>query len=564
LAGTVSAEPAQLRCDGVLGNSGEQGATLVRFAARRARDQRDGLGLACDRFGTLWDRAGIGQLNRYALDGRLLATVALPPTPPTHLDTACLVDDTLLMFLKEELWTLDVAAETPAPKKRGLALRTMARTAVGGRILVVLRDEPPRLAFYSPSNDTTEPLPWPPVGEGLPGLAVTPDGNPLALDPKTKDVRELVGQEWRKRGRFAEGVPQTVDGFYWVGQWHGTVKRFNTDFAPDPGVVLGGASGSFIGHLEGNYEVSSPTAVAAAGPSVYALGGMGCVAHLAAWDKATRQLTLVRRIGALHGIGGHLALDATGRVRTPAGIWNWNDGPTTPVRLSTGLNGNGQVAVFDNGVFFSSSFVYGTMPAVAWGAFDAEASSASERNKPNAQLPGNVRGCVALRGDKARRTLRLTADGQMVETRHDPSGKPAEALTTGKLLATPPIVEPTSLACLSDGRVLAAADGCILALDRTEKPGDWREQRRWNAVGDLRFGSAVTIASDGRGVWISDTANHRVLCVDEALTSVIATFGGARGDDLAHCDSPTAISANGRRAVVYDEGNQRLLKLMLP
>ena len=55
-------------CDGVLGNSGEQGAGLVRFGEQGAR----GIGVAVDRFGSLWDRAGKGVLNRYASDGRSL------------------------------------------------------------------------------------------------------------------------------------------------------------------------------------------------------------------------------------------------------------------------------------------------------------------------------------------------------------------------------------------------------------------------------------------------------------------------------------------------------------
>ena len=61
---------ASLKCEGVLGNSGEQGAALVRFGTEPAK----GMGVAYDRFGSLWDRGGAGVLNRYALDGRLLRT----------------------------------------------------------------------------------------------------------------------------------------------------------------------------------------------------------------------------------------------------------------------------------------------------------------------------------------------------------------------------------------------------------------------------------------------------------------------------------------------------------
>lgn len=564
LVSAAHAEPPRIRCEGVLGNSGEQGVTLARFATKRPQDQRDGLGVVCDRFGTLWDRAGPGQMNRYALDGRLLASVALPPTPPSNRDAVALVGDRLLILLKEDLWSLDVAAPSPTPGRTGLGIRAMARTASGGSVLVVLRDDPPRLALYDPVANATEPLPWPPVGDATPGLGVTPKGAPLAFDPSSKAVYELSEQTWRKVGSFREGTPQTVDGFYWVGQWHGTVKRFDAQFAPAPGVVLGGASGSFIGHLEGNYEVNSPTAIAAVGPSTYAIGGLGCVAHLAAWDGGARRLVLLRRIGALQGIRGHLALDKRGRVRVPAGIWEWDDAPDAPVRASRGISGNGQVAVFGNGAFFSAAFVYGSSPAVTWGDFGAEANSASDRGGPKTEFHDQVRGCVALRDDKQWRTLRVTAKGRMVETRHDMTGRPLADVATGELDMLASAGVPAALACLADGRILAATDGAIVEIARAEAFGDWQEVHSWTGIGDFRFGAGLAVSADGGTVWISDAANHRVLCADEALATVLGVFGGARGDNLASCDGPTAIAAAGRRAVVYDEGNQRILKLSLP
>ncbi len=562
-SGIALAEPAHLRCEGVLGNSGEQGETLVRFSSNRSRNQRDGLGIVCDRFGTLWDRGGVDQLNRYALDGRLLASVKLPSREATHLDMSCLVGDTLLMLLKEDLWRLDVTAAAPEPAKSSVRIRAMARTAIGERVLVILSGEKPQVAFYSPSSDTTEVLPWPPVSEEIPWIAVDPEGVPLVIDRKTKNVTAFDGKKWQERGRFEEGIPQTVDGYYWTGQWHGTVKRFNEAFEPDPGVVLGGASGSFIGHLEGNYELSAPTAIANVGPSMYALGGASGVAHLAKWNVSTRKLELVRRIGALHDIRGHLALDAIGRVRMPVGFWSWSDGPESPISLSSGLAGNGQVAVFENGTYFSSAYVWGTTPAVAWGSFDAEAKSTNGRYMPEAEFPENVRGCVALRSGKGMRTLRLTADSKLLETRHDSTGKPVADVASGQLQGATAITNATSLACLSDGRVLVGADGFVIEITRAEKSGDWMERQRWKSIGDLQLGGDITLTADGKRVWISDTSNHRILCADEGLTTILAVFGGDRGDDLSHCDSPTTIAASGNRAVVYDAGNQRLLKLEL-
>src|SRR5438128_12694 len=76
LASASSANAETLRCFGVLGNSGEQGSTLVRFGEKPAA----GMGVVFDRWGSLWDRAGEGVLNRYAPDGRLLASYRVAPS----------------------------------------------------------------------------------------------------------------------------------------------------------------------------------------------------------------------------------------------------------------------------------------------------------------------------------------------------------------------------------------------------------------------------------------------------------------------------------------------------
>ncbi|NLB68087.1 MAG: hypothetical protein GX804_00135 [Lentisphaerae bacterium] len=552
-----------LRCVGVLGNSGEQGSSLVRYSEQRSRDLRDGLGVTCDRFGTLWDRAGAGCLNRYAMDGRLLQSVKLPATRVTHLDAACLVDDSLVLLLAGELFLLDVAASTPELQKSSVKIRSMAKSAADGRVLVLVQGESQQLALYRPAEDSLYELPWPPLSADSPLLGVDIQGAPMVIDRSDKNVYKWVDGTWQKIANFREGQPQTLDGYYWTGQWHGTVKRFNADFAPDPGVVLGGASGSFIGHLEGNYELDSPTAIASAGPSVYALGGLGGVAHLASWDGASRKLELVRRIGALHDIRGHLAIDATGKVRTPAGFWEWGDGPTSPVKLSTGLAGNGQVAVFENGSFFASAFVYSTLPAAMWGTFDSEPKTTNARYMPEVTFPDNARGCAPIFGEKNIRSLRLTADSRLIETRHDGVGRPVEEIAVGTLNAAEPVSNPTSLASLPDGRMLAGADGFVLEIARHENPGDWKENRRIKSISGESFGDEIFITASGNNVWISDADNHRVLCVDESLSTILAAFGGVQGDDMEHCDRPGAIAASGSRAVVYDSGNQRLLKLML-
>ncbi len=561
LANSGMADPARLVCEGVLGNSGEQGETLVRFADKRLANLRDGLGVASDRFGTLWDRAGLGQINRYSLDGRLLASYKLPQSHSSHHDAATLVGDHWLLFLRRELWALNVSDETPDFEKLEIKVESIARSVVGDEILVVVAGEPRELAFYNPATKALRSVPMPPVeGDFKPG--VTPDGKALVFENRAKNIYVLEGGVWQLKTTLQHENPQMVDGHYWAGAWNGTLRRFDKDFGPAPGVVLGGNTGSFIGNLPGNYEVNYPTALVPVGNATYAIGGLGCVAHLAAWDNTLQRLSLVRRIGALHSIGGHLALDGGGRVRVPGGIWEWKSGPADPLLQGRGIGGNGQVALFGNGSFFSAAFIYGTRPAVAWGRFDLEAKSG---DKLPTEISDDVRGCVALKGYRRNRSLRMTQKGRMIETQHDDHGKPNKDLAVGQLQLPDAAGEPHSLACLSDGRIMAAVGGRVMEIERVdETSGNWRVVKALDSVAGETFGSDIFVTADAGWLWISDRANHRVIVTDEKLEQVSAVFGGVRGSSLSQCDSPGTVAASGRRAVVYDAGNQRVLKLRLP
>jgi hypothetical protein len=72
--------------------------------------------------------------------------------------------------------------------------------------------------------------------------------------------------------------------------------------------------------------------------------------------------------------------------------------------------------------------------------------------------------------------------------------------------------------------LLSAGDGFVIEFARDGQ--NWKEERRWNSLGS--FGTA-----------------------------------DSPGDDLTHVNTPTTLAACGDRAVVYDSGNQRLVKLRL-
>jgi len=119
----------------------------------------------------------------------------------------------------------------------------------------------------------------------------------------------------------------------------------------------------------------------------------------------------------------------------------------------------------------------------------------------------------------------------------------------------------TSLAMKDTNTLLAAAGGAIIEFARDG--ADWKESRRWSSWGtgkDKAFGGSIWICADSGRLWVSDSANHRVLLFDlsAAATAPISTFGRGR---IGSLDSPQLIMGCGYRAIVLDSGNQRLVKL---
>ena len=562
---------AELQCVGVLGNSGASGPSVVRFAERRDFAGRDGLGVVLDRSGTLWDRAGSGRLVRYALDGRQLAQVAIPPSLSLR-DRLAVIDDTLVLLLDGRLSTLDTATPNAVPVVTALTAGTISRGTAAGRLLVLEAElplpkggtkadvKPPGLFTWDPLSGARTVLPPAPAAVNAVEIAA---GQPV-IRLASGQLLHLEHDAWVEFASCKDDRPQFVDGAWWSAAWHGTAKRFDEHFTPAPGVVLGGASGSVIGHLAGNYELSCPTAITALGDQLFALGGMNGVVHLARWDAAAGTLTLVRRIGALQQLRGHLALDRQGRVHVPCGTWAWNDAPDTPLHDGVGGGGNGQLALLPSGAIVGSAFIYGDDPSLVWGTLDQEVKLVNARfiGLP-LSLPKDVFGCVALTGDQSRHLLRVTASGAVSESLHGSDGKPLKELATGTVTFSQPKTVITSLAVTGDGRVLAGAEGCVLELVRGAREGDWRESARTTTVGTEALSGAVRVAGDDNAIWLSIGGTNRVVVCDQRLTTVTASFGSSAGDDLSHLDHPAEIAAAAHRAVIYDAGNQRLVKLEL-
>ena len=563
LAGPCTAGGAadKLICDGVIGNSGEQGRTLVRFAGAEAR----GMGVVYDRFGSLWDRGGKGVLNRYAPDGRALASYRISPQIG-RTDKLTLVGDTLVLLIGRTLFTLDVAAKGQAElKELSVRAERISFGSVSGRIACI--DTERRLFLLDPVRGERQDVVSLASLKRVGALELGPDGTIYVQDEST--LRKVVGDRLVERwGPSAPGERAQLLGGVWFGHgWHGTIKRFGGDLQPDPGVVLGGASGHFIGHLPQNSELVNGRGMARLGVNLYAVSGIGGVMHLLAWQDELRKMRIVRRIGAMPAVSG-LGLDRQGRIWALAGSWEWSDRPDSPMRF--GVNapespGIGQAVMLDGDAMVAPGMLWGT-PTFYAGTFEREVDPRRTDKGTCSLRKGFVGSAVYKRGGRlvvlvtdakgGAQAFHIGADGRFL-------GNAGEV----ELNTAAPVARWTTLAMKGADVLLAAGDGYVIEFARDGE--NWKEARRWNAWGtgpEAAFGAAITLAADAGRLWVSDSERHRAVCLDMSTRKLLATFGTAdrKGDDLSSLSTPRTLAARGRRAVVFDSDNQRLVKLRLP
>jgi len=550
LAVVVRAE--SLTCRGVLGNSGEQGATLVRFGEKPA----SGMGVIYDRLGSLWDRAGDGVLNRYAVDGRQLASYRMASSPGRMArDSAVMLGDTLLLKVGAALYTLPIEAPTGATAAPlGVEATRLSFSSRDGWAVAARQKD----LFWVNASGQQRPVAT--FAAEVEDVEVGPDGG-VFVQSKGKLYRVDTTEPSGERGPWPSPGerPQWLAGYWYGSAWHGTLRRFSAALQPAPGVVLGGGSGAFIGYVEGNHELDNGRGLAHLRRNLYAVSGLEGIMHLLEWVPADQRFRIVRRIGSVRVCRG-LGLDSKGRVWWHCGVWEWNDGPDAPLKHSVpspdppGIFG---AAMLSNDVMVAPAIRWGKK-ALYVGSLDGPVTSQDGIEA----IPSDGVACALVTREKRTALLVVNKQGKGTALFIGADGKYQAAAGAVELLASVPMGDLTSLASDGADTLLAAADGQIIEFQHG------RETRRWSSWGDdstARFGSKIFLAANGGRLWVSDTDRHRVLCFDLSSRKLVACFGATDCSDngLDALNAPQALAAAGRRAVVHDAGNQRLLKLEL-
>jgi hypothetical protein len=551
----------ELAFAGVLGNSGEQGPALVRFGPLPAV----GMGIVVDSGGGIWDRAGNGVLNRYAPDGRLLATHPIPA--PAHagrgqLDTIARLGSSLLLKIDGKLHALPLDAPPgTAPAALSVAVDRLSFNATPDGRAAAIRG---RELFLVNAKGEKETLATLDAGR-LDAVEVGPDGGIYVQSGR--EVRRVdPAAPADKRGPWPSPGDrfQWIDGHWYAKAWHGTLRRFDPDFSPNPGVVLGGGSGAFIGYVEGNTEIEFAPGLALLRPGLFAVSGDGGVVHLLSWDDAGRRFSIVRRIGAKPTVTA-LTIDAAGRVWCDGGLWPENAGPASPQRHGAALDDRAMLgaSMLPGGYVVSPGFRAGR-PFVWFGSLDQELSARQSSGIP--EITKNHVASAVVSIDGRLMLLIVDAAGRGISYRLGNDGNPSGPAAAFTLQSSAPLATLTSLASPAPGVLAVAAGGQIIRF--AYENGSWRETARfdrWSADDGGHFGPRVFVAAADGILWVSDTERHRVLGFDAAAGAApLAIFGktDAAGDDLVSLRAPALIAAAGSRLVLFDSGNQRLVRLV--
>ncbi len=541
----------QITCTGILGNSGEHGDSLVRFEG----PVTNGMGIVCDRYGSLWDRGGTA-LNRYSADGRLLASYKLPKANPNrNADMIALAGDTLILRLGSGLHSLPIdAPPNSEAKTMNVQADRMSPSSLDGNVIASKGED----VFFV--NAAGEKKPVATLRQKPDSLDFGADGNVYAvIDWKIYKLNagstELAGPVAGSPGER----PQFLDGCWYGSAWHSTLRRFDKNFNPSPGVVLGGNSGSFIGHVAEQSEIINGRGIAKMSPNLFAISGFCGVVHLLEWKGADMRFEPIRRIGALQSCGA-IALDREGRVWSGSGNWNWNDGPAAPqhwgVPVPEKVFG---LTILENDSVCGYGYMWGK-PMIISGKMDKELKLG--RIEQQTILPSEAVAAAVSEMNKKRVLLVLESDGKITSVNINGDGTYNSDAGTVQLATASPIKEWTSLSSSGKDTLLAGGGGNVVEFSRN---GDgWKEKRRWNSFGQDKFGTAIWLAYDSGRLWVSDKARNRVLCFDP-IGNLLASFGTAdlAGNDLKSLNAPAVIAAKGSRAAVYDSGNQRIVKLEL-
>ena len=481
----------EIRCDGILANSGEDGEFIVKYEGLDYRHGGTGEGLAYDRLGALWAFGGTSNLTRLSLDGRMLASYPLDYKKNNRMSLV-LVGDVLVIRIDKRLYRLPITAPNgTAPELMDLNVLEISLNAQSGKIGGV--SEEGKVLRLDVASGQVEELGDIAAGDRALVVDLMADGR-VVVDGTWA---YLPGQDREEMSNPRRGSHQILGDYVYEFGWHMTVSRRNLDFEPEPGVVYGGSSGYFIGSLPVDGELTVPTGIAHLGGNRFAISGPVGVIHLVVFNAEKQTFEVQRRLGATH-LPGAMVLDSRGRTWYYSGFWEWADGPDHILRGETSFASreveNMQGAVLPGGQLIFP-YQFRGKPSMYHRPYN-EDDKKNTSDVPD--LPKQPTGLALYQEGQQQLALVVDRLGEGAIIDIATNGKVRKSEGTVVLNFSDPKVSVTSLGMTSDGKLLAANNGSVVIFTREGKTfKDVSNSNRWGNEEIMPFGSKIYLDVEG-------------------------------------------------------------------
>ena len=305
-----------------------------------------------------------------------------------------------------------------------------------------------------------------------------------------------------------------------------TIKRYDArDLRPAPGVVIGGASGYFLGRVVREYELNA-RGICEIGDNLFAvLSACNSAIYILRYDARLGALVKVRRLGGIRD-PANLAIDADGLILADNIVWPFDAEPLAPPARTVNRMPQRATAVLPTGFVSDIQDTHGARVEFWTGRLSGELAvrdyGTDSRPAPDIEhIPGQPQ--------------------RWSETPFDVAVLPVAD-------SAPPAYD--IVAVLADGtRKFYRVDGA----GRPVRGGDWfREEKgepRDPDRHEARDGALLAVTSTSAGTL---TVYWAVPC---GALYPVAEVGGL--------SKPTRVALNNRRIVVFESGAQRLSRYVL-
>ena len=338
-----------------------------------------------------------------------------------------------------------------------------------------------------------------------------------------------------------------------------TIKRYDArTLKPAPGVVYGGASGYFIGHVRMNHEMRASGICDIGGGEFAVLSAENGAVYAFRYDPATWRLVETRRLGGI-AAPQSLVLDDEGWLMADGLCWPFSAKPLQPPEAVQVRQPVRAAALLPDGKVAYVHETYGSQLEFRTGRL-ADGELRKERESDARAYPEGradpqrwgeaTPADVFVLGSGAGHALcGLMKDGLVRCLVVDGGGHPLDGAGFYRefRLPRPEGVEGDFLAAekLADGRLLASVGGTLCIYE----PADGGEWRFKSSSSRLRVDA---LAADGNVLAMADA---------QAGTLTLFAVENGRFRRLAAADGlaePAKVALRGGRIAVWERGAQRL------